>query len=114
MWYVHTYPRWSTYLDAFNIKAVWPAFWTVGANWPTVRAFFFLEFCVLTCPLFQGGEIDILEGVHDNQHNQIAWHTSPGKLTSLLFFPSHFFIGQSGCEIDPDVLISGTINVCMI
>ncbi|KAH9484074.1 putative glycosidase C21B10.07, partial [Psilocybe cubensis] len=40
--------------------AIWPAFWTVGGNWP------------------HNGEIDILEGVHDNEHNQIAWHTDPG------------------------------------
>lgn len=28
--------------------------------------------------LLQNGEIDIIEGVHDNQHNQVAWHTGPG------------------------------------
>jgi hypothetical protein len=38
------------------------------------------------------GEIDVLEGVHDNEHNQIAWHTAPG------------------CLIDPNVTVSGTIN----
>ncbi|PPQ69266.1 hypothetical protein CVT24_000072 [Panaeolus cyanescens] len=41
--------------------AVWPAFWTVGMpKWPDF------------------GEIDVLEGVHDNEHNQVAWHTNPG------------------------------------
>ncbi|KZT44362.1 hypothetical protein SISSUDRAFT_7203 [Sistotremastrum suecicum HHB10207 ss-3] len=39
---------------------VWPAWWTVGPNWPG------------------GGEIDIIEGVHDNTHNQVTWHTNPG------------------------------------
>jgi hypothetical protein len=28
--------------------------------------------------LLQDGEIDILEGVHDNEHNQVTWHTLPG------------------------------------
>lgn len=43
-----------------KLPAIWPAFWTVGDNWP------------------QNGEIDVLEGVHDNEHNQITWHTRPG------------------------------------
>lgn len=38
----------------------WPAFWTVGPNWPL------------------GGEIDIFEGVHENTRNQATFHTSDG------------------------------------
>ncbi|KAB5592190.1 hypothetical protein CTheo_4341 [Ceratobasidium theobromae] len=38
----------------------WPAFWTVGPNWPL------------------GGEIDIFEGVHDNTRNQATFHTADG------------------------------------
>jgi hypothetical protein len=53
--------------------AIWPAFWTVGDSWPA------------------NGEIDILEGVHDNEHNQIAWHTLPG------------------CWLDPNATFTGTI-----
>ncbi|KAF9043030.1 glycoside hydrolase family 16 protein [Panaeolus papilionaceus] len=53
--------------------AIWPAFWTVGDNWP------------------QNGEIDVLEGVHDNEHNQITWHTRPG------------------CMLNPNATFSGTI-----
>ncbi|THU77054.1 hypothetical protein K435DRAFT_824424 [Dendrothele bispora CBS 962.96] len=37
-----------------------PAWWTVGrGQWPFT------------------GEIDTLEGVHDNEHNQVTWHTGP-------------------------------------
>ncbi|KAJ7180766.1 glycoside hydrolase family 16 protein, partial [Mycena filopes] len=40
---------------------VWPAYWTVGPNWP------------------HGGEIDIIEGVGDDtKTNQITLHTSAG------------------------------------
>lgn len=39
---------------------VWPAWWTVGPSWPN------------------GGEIDILEGVHDQQFNQMTLHTASG------------------------------------
>ncbi|KAF9555563.1 hypothetical protein CPC08DRAFT_695392 [Agrocybe pediades] len=60
-------------LDAKIAQAIWPAFWTVGGNWPA------------------NGEIDILEGVHDNQQNQISWHTN------------------AGCMYDPSAQFTGTI-----
>jgi hypothetical protein len=49
--------------DIVNIPhgpAVWPAFWMVGDNWP------------------YGGEIDIIEGVHESTQNQATLHTAPG------------------------------------
>ncbi|KAJ7066493.1 glycoside hydrolase family 16 protein [Mycena amicta] len=39
---------------------VWPAYWTVGPNWPA------------------GGEIDIIEGVGNSATNQMTLHTSGG------------------------------------
>ncbi|KAF9530475.1 glycoside hydrolase family 16 protein [Crepidotus variabilis] len=40
--------------------SVWPAWWSVGPNWPA------------------GGEIDILEGVHEGPTNQYTLHTTSG------------------------------------
>jgi len=55
-------------MDAVHMPTgcgVWPAFWSNGPNWPA------------------GGEIDIVEGVHDYTNNQATIHTSPGcSLTS--------------------------------
>jgi len=40
--------------------SVWPAWWSVGPNWPA------------------GGEIDVLEGVHNQDTNQYTLHTGAG------------------------------------
>ncbi|OJT12932.1 hypothetical protein TRAPUB_10497 [Trametes pubescens] len=53
---------------------VWPAWWTLGGGqWPYT------------------GEIDIIEGVHDNAHNQVTWHTGPN------------------CTLNPNTTFTGTI-----
>lgn len=43
-----------------GICGTWPAFWTVGANWPN------------------NGEIDIIEGVNNQTSNSMTLHTSSG------------------------------------
>ncbi|KAL2010585.1 hypothetical protein VTN00DRAFT_6392 [Thermoascus crustaceus] len=43
-----------------SICGTWPAFWMVGPNWPVSR------------------EIDILEGVNDQKHNFVTFHTGTG------------------------------------
>ncbi|KAI0814928.1 concanavalin A-like lectin/glucanase domain-containing protein [Irpex lacteus] len=66
---------------------VWPAWWTVGPNWP------------------QGGEIDIIEGVHDNEHNQVTWHTGPNcTLTPNASFTGTVATGGNG---QPNVVCNG-------
>jgi hypothetical protein len=40
---------------------------------------------------FQAGEIDIIEGVHANEHNQVTWHTAPGTPMTI----RHIFITTS-------------------
>lgn len=40
--------------------SVWPAIWSLGGDWPN------------------GGEIDIVEGVHQQSHNHASIHTSNG------------------------------------
>ncbi|KAI0067689.1 hypothetical protein BV25DRAFT_1846837 [Artomyces pyxidatus] len=63
---------------------VWPAFWTLGNGyWPTT------------------GEIDIIEGVHDNEHNQVTWHTSPGcTLTPTANFTGSIVLQNNQPNLD--------------
>ncbi|KAJ7130649.1 glycoside hydrolase family 16 protein [Mycena epipterygia] len=59
---------------------VWPAYWTVGPDWPN------------------GGEIDILEGVGDSTTNQITLHTSAG--CSLATSDASQFTGKPTATTD--------------
>ncbi|PVG03444.1 hypothetical protein CPB86DRAFT_771898 [Serendipita vermifera] len=55
----------------------WPAYWMSGYYWP------------------DEGEIDIIENVHSNLSNQVAWHTKPG---CFLTTPGNF-TGTAGSTI---------------
>ncbi|KAK6974279.1 hypothetical protein R3P38DRAFT_3239573 [Favolaschia claudopus] len=66
----------TTVLAVNNILAmphgpsVWPAYWTVGPNWPN------------------SAEIDIIEGVGDSTTNQMTLYTSQRLLFLLFHFPT--------------------------
>jgi len=75
---------------------VWPAFWTLGNGaWPNL------------------GEIDIIEGVHDNEHNQVTWHTSAGCTLTPPVNNSYTgtIVDQNG-QPDYDCEGSGTLPGC--
>ncbi|KAG8833281.1 hypothetical protein FRC17_010995 [Serendipita sp. 399] len=57
----------------------WPAFWSAGYNWP------------------HEGETDVIENVHTNRSNQVAWHTDPG---CWLTTPGNFTgtVGSTNCD----------------
>jgi hypothetical protein len=58
----------------------------------------------------QTGEIDIIEGVHDNEHNQVTWHTNPGD--SLMYScPWKDTDVILGCNLTPSSNFTGTITV---
>jgi hypothetical protein len=74
-------------MDADHIPTgcgTWPAWWSNGDNWPI------------------GGEIDIVEGVHDQGHNQATLHTKNG-CTAV---PDN----ASGQQLSPNCGVQGTDN----
>jgi|SRR6267154_1255433 len=50
----------------------------------------------------QTGEIDIIEGVHDNEHNQVTWHTSAGYFLSC-DCSRESADAKLGCNLTPPV-----------
>ncbi|RXW17418.1 hypothetical protein EST38_g8441 [Candolleomyces aberdarensis] len=80
-------------MDAVHMPhgcGTWPAFWSNGPNWPN------------------GGEIDILEGVHDYANNQATLHTSDG---CTIASSSSSALAISGSVISgTDCSVSSTAN----
>ncbi|GAB1519138.1 hypothetical protein RhiTH_002204 [Rhizoctonia solani] len=71
--------------------SAWPAFWTVGPNWP------------------HGGEIDIFEGVHESTKNQATFHTASGcKITNPQNFTGNLV--SDDCSHDYGGMGCGLIN----
>jgi len=76
----------------------WPAFWTVGPNWP------------------YSGEIDIIEGVHNQNYDQSTLHTGPGctvgsdktKFSGSLLQSNCNAPGNTGCGIASGANFYGT------
>lgn len=74
-----------------NVCGSWPAFWTVGREWPS------------------DGEIDIIEGVNMQDHNEIVMHTagtcaledSPDKMSGMINATTcGEALGPVGCVIE--------------
>lgn len=58
--------------------------------------------------LLKNGEIDIIEGVHDNEHNQVTWHTAPGMSSENSPIPAKLY---EGCNLTSTSNFTGTIVV---
>jgi hypothetical protein len=63
----------------------------------------------------QTGEIDIIEGVHDNEHNQVTWHTSTGYFQPVFCTRKDANV-MLGCNLTPPVnnSFTGTIVVSSV
>ncbi|KAG6811645.1 hypothetical protein H0H92_006460 [Tricholoma furcatifolium] len=59
--------------------STWPAYWSVGPNWPA------------------GGEIDVLEGVQNSDTNQYTLHTSAGCSSDSTISTTSKLLGTT-CE----------------
>lgn len=69
-------------MDAIHMPTgcgTWPAFWSNGPNWPA------------------GGEIDIVEGVHDYISNQATIHTLAGCTLASTNGMSGSLVGNTNC-----------------
>ncbi|KAL0580467.1 hypothetical protein V5O48_001537 [Marasmius crinis-equi] len=69
--------------------SVWPAWWSVGPDWPNA------------------GEIDVLEGVHNSQTNQVTLHTSAGCSTD----PNVKFAKSTTGSVAKTDCAAGTENI---
>ncbi|KAJ7684334.1 glycoside hydrolase family 16 protein [Mycena polygramma] len=70
---------------------VWPAWWTVGPSWP------------------KGGEIDVLENVHQKNNNKMTLHTSPGCVVKSKVQMSGT-VDKTDCQIGADNAGCGVLD----
>ncbi|KAL1980751.1 hypothetical protein VTN96DRAFT_3558 [Rasamsonia emersonii] len=81
---INTYTHGLIILDLAHMPGSvcgsWPAFWTVGANWPN------------------GGEIDIIEGVNQQTTDAMTLHTSDGCTINDSGFTGT--LSTSNCYVD--------------
>lgn len=63
-----------------SVCGTWPAFWTLGANWPNQ------------------GEIDIIEGVNEQTSDAMTLHTGPGCSIDKTGFTGS--VATSNCDVN--------------
>lgn len=71
--------------------SVWPAYWSVGPDWPNTGTQPGLSFSI-SSEKPPSGEIDVIEGTNNVVNNQITLHTGPG--CSLPTTPNSSVTGQ--------------------
>ena len=71
----------------------WPAIWELGDNWPNGVSPSELKLGILITVMVTSvrlqGEVDIVEGVNDQEPNASSLHTSPGNVSPSLSPPNH-------------------------
>lgn len=75
--------------------AVWPGAWAFGPSWP------------------EDGEIDVIEGVHNNNFNQMTLHTSPGctlDTTKAATTATNTTAGGESCDVFTGSIISSNCD----
>lgn len=90
-----------------SVCGVWPAFWTVGNNWPSGGEIGRNSFCRYVCTMLELTlSLDIIEGINQNTQNQMVLHTNgqctinnSGMTGSVLSDNCQIAHSTTGCSV---------------